>query len=154
MKNKKNIILLSIIIIIIVVISVITFIFLKKKNDNTNNTSTSKDKFATYYPKVSNVLKEDNILKQLFYSNPDITEELVTFENKTYYINNYNSFANYNNKVYINIKKKFFIENYDEKLLSIKNVENENITYIYDKKEYVVSFWDDIYLIDSSPFSC
>ena len=31
---------------------------------------------------------------------------------------------------------------------------NENITYIYDKKEYVVSFWDDIYLIDSSPFSC
>ena len=61
MKNKKNIILLSIIIIIIVVISVITFIFLKKKNDNTNNTSTSKDKFATYYPKVSNVLKEDNI---------------------------------------------------------------------------------------------
>ena len=29
--------------------------------------------------------------------------------------------------------------NYDEKLLSIKNVENENITYIYDKKEYVVS---------------
>lgn len=187
MKNKKNIILLSIIIIIIVVISVITFIFLKKKNDNTNNTSTSKDKFATYYSKVSNVLKEDNILKQLFYSNPDITEELVTFENKTYYglsdkynikdvseiytkinktytinykkklfndINNYNSFANYNNKVYINIKKKCFIENYDEKLLSIKNVENENITYIYDKKEYVVSFWDDIYLIDSSPFSC
>ena len=61
MKNKKNIILLSIIIIIIVVISVITFIFLNKKNDNTNNTSTSKDKFATYYPKVSNVLKEDNI---------------------------------------------------------------------------------------------
>ena len=85
MKNKKNIILLSIIIIIIVVISVITLIFLKKKNDNNNNTSTSKDKFATYYPKVSNVLKEDNILKQLFYSNPDITEELVTFENKTYY---------------------------------------------------------------------
>ena len=69
-------------------------------------------------------------------------------------INNYNSFVNYNNKVYINIKKKCFIENYDEKLLSIKNVENENITYIYDKKEYVVSFWDDIYLIDSSPFSC
>ena len=66
----------------------------------------------------------------------------------------YNSFVNYNNKVYINIKKKCFIENYDEKLLSIKNVENENITYIYDKKEYVVSFWDDIYLIDSSPFSC
>ena len=62
-----------------------TDIFLKKKNDNTNNTSTSKDKFATYYPKVSNVLKEDNILKQLFYSNPDITDELVTFENKTYY---------------------------------------------------------------------
>ena len=138
MKNKKNIILLSIIIIIIVVISVITLIFLKKKNDNNNNTSTSKDKFATYFPKVSNVLKEDNILKQLFYSNPDITEELVTFENKTYYglsdkynikdvseiytkinktytinykkelfndINNYNSFVNYNNKVYINIKK-------------------------------------------------
>ena len=83
MKNKKNIILLSIIIIIIVINSVITLIFLKKKNDNNNNTSTSKDKFATYYPKVSNVLKEDNILKQLFYSNTNITHTKTYARDKT-----------------------------------------------------------------------
>ena len=185
MKNKKNIILIIVIIIIIIGLAAL-LVFGKVKNDS-NNTSNTKDKFDSFYPKVSNVLKEDNIIKQLFYSSPEITEELVILDNKSYYglaekyniknvneiytkideiytinykkelfndINNYNSFANYNDKVYVNIKKKCFIEDYDEKLLSIIKVENENITYMYDKKEYVVSYWDDLYLIDSSPFNC
>lgn len=185
MKNKKNILLL--IIILIIIIGVGLLLVFGKRNDNSNNTTKPKDNFSSYFSKVSNVLKEDNVIKQLFYSSPEITEELVIFDNKSYYglsdkyniknvndiytkideiytinykkelyndINNYNSFANYNNKVYVNIKKKCFIEDFDEKLLSIIKVENENITFMYDKKEYKISFLDDLYLIDSSPFNC
>ena len=69
-------------------------------------------------------------------------------------INNYNSFLGFEDKLYINIKKKCYISDYDESLLSIKNVDSDIITYTYDNKDYEISFLDDKYYINSTPFEC
>ena len=41
-----------------------------------------------------------------------------------------------------------------KKELSIKDVKDEVITYVYDNKEYEAYYKDDLYLLGSSPFTC
>ena len=68
--------------------------------------------------------------------------------------NNYNRFIDLNGKLYVKFRNKCFINDYNEKELSIKDVKDEVITYVYDNKEYEAYYKDDLYLLDSSPFTC
>ncbi len=185
MNSKKKVIL--IVAIIAVVISAILTIMLYLKNKKNINNNGANHNFDSHLQNISDILKKDNVIKQLFYSNPEVTEGQMIFENQTYYvlsdkynieniseiydilgeiysvfyqedlyndINNYNSFIIYEDKLYINIKKKCYISDYDESLLSIKNVDSDIITYTYDNKDYEISFLDDKYYINSTPFEC
>ena len=68
--------------------------------------------------------------------------------------NNYNRFIDLNDKLYVKFRNKCFINDYNEKELSIKDVKDEVITYVYDNKEYEAYYKDDLYLLGSSPFTC
>ena len=60
----------------------------------------------------------------------------------------------YNLLYYLVFRNKCFINDYNEKELSIKDVKDEVITYVYDNKEYEAYYKDDLYLLGSSPFTC
>lgn len=188
MKKKNKILIIIIILLIVIAISLSAiFILNKRKNNNQNINNTVNEKFTFYKEKVSTLLQNDNILKQLFFSKIDVGSENITVDNEEYSpvsdkyniktieeiydmidntysfalkgdlvenFNNYNRFIDLNDKLYVNFRNKCFINDYNENELSIKDVKDEVITYVYDNKEYEAYYKDDLYLLGSSPFIC
>lgn len=188
MQKKNKILIIIIILLIVIAISLsVIFILNKRENNNQNINNTVKEKFTFYKEKVSTLLQNDNIIKQLFYSKIDVGSENITVDNEEYSpvsdkyniktieeiydmidntysfalkgdlvenFNNYNRFINLNDKLYVKFRNKCFINDYNEKELSIKDVKDEVITYVYDNKEYEAYYKDDLYLLGSSPFTC
>lgn len=185
--KKKNKILIIIIILLIVIAISLSVIFILNKRNNQNINNTVNEKFTFYKEKVSTLLQNDNIIKQLFYSKIDVGSENITVDNEQYSpvsdkyniktieeiysmidntysfalkrdlvenFNNYNRFIYLNDKLYVKFRNKCFINDYNEKELSIKDVKDEVITYVYDNKEYEAYYKDDLYLLGSSPFTC
>lgn len=183
-KNKYKIGLIVTLSFIIVAFIILFSIFKKEKTKN--NIDGNYNEYKTI---ISELLKEDNTLKKLFYSKIDVSENYLTIDNSTYYLidkkygyteikqiyqklshiysydyrknvltdlNDYNSFMMLDDKLYINFKAKCNIPEFSEDLLKIVNVDTENdiIKYSYDEGNYEVTFLNNVYLIDSSPFVC
>lgn len=72
-------------------------------------------------------------------------------------INNYNSLLMINNNIYINIKSKCIISDYEDNIKIVNINENEGIVeYKYNEDNYKMIFRKDknLYLLDNSPFEC
>ena len=82
-KDKTTIILIIAVILIIVVATTLFFILKGKKANKPSNNN-----YPEYKEKVSGLLKEDNIIKKLFYSKIEASENPVTVDNSTYYLIN------------------------------------------------------------------
>ena len=181
MKKKNKILIIIIILLIVIAISLSAiFILNKRENNNQNINNTVNEKFTFYKEKVSTLLQNDNIIKQLFFSKINVGNENITVDNEEYSpvsdkyniktieeiydmidntysfalkgnlvenFNNYNRFIDLNDKLYVKFRN-------NENELSIKDVKDEVITYVYDNKEYEAYYKDDLYLLGSSPFTC
>ena len=83
-KKNKILIIISILLIVIAISLSAIFILNKRENNNQNINNTVNEKFTFYKEKVSTLLQNDNIIKQLFFSKIDVGSENITVDNEEY----------------------------------------------------------------------
>ena len=182
MKKKITLLFLIIITIIIVV-----YLLLLKKDNNLENKEYNNEykikinELLNYDNKIKkifyskpNIDLEANILsnKNTYYllkdnlgfnSIDEIYDKISNIYSINYKktflndINNYNSLLMINNNIYINIKSKCIISDYEDDIKIVNINEDEGIVeYKYNENNYKMIFKKDknLYLLDNSPFEC
>ena len=182
---KKKITLLILIIITIIIV-VVCLLLLKKDNKLENKEYNNEYKIKInellnydnkikkiFYSKPNidleaNILSDKNTYYLLkdnlgFNSIDEIYDKISNIYSINYKktflndINNYNSLLMINNNIYINIKSKCIISDYEDDIKIVNINEDEGIVeYKYNENNYKMIFKKDknLYLLDNSPFEC
>lgn len=129
-KKDKTIIILIVAVVLIITVSTILFFVFKRKETN----KPANNNYPEYREKVSELLKEDNNLKKLFYSKVDASENPVTVDNSTYYLIDEKYGYNTIKQIY---EKLSYIYSYNYRKNTLTDLNNYNSFMMLDDKLYI-----------------